>query len=223
MSTSKGQGKGKARKKAKRSRARGTVSVVAHDAAVCDAVAAALDDAGYACETFGDENAYIDTTAGRPPSRTGCIVLEADLPGDGSFDLLGWLNGDPDALPIICLTDHGDVALAVRAMKAGAMDVLTRPVDPDALVDLAVAALREDGKRRKRRRRRSELLGRADQLTPREAEVFEKITQGFANKAVAIDFGISERTVEIHRSRVMRKMQARNIVELVHMKLCLDE
>ena len=223
MSKSKARGKAKAKAKAKRSRTRATVSVVADDATVRDAVATALDRAGYTCETFADPQAFLDAAAGWAEGRSGCVVLEDDLRGKTGLDVQDALNADPNARPIIFLVDDGDVPQAVDAMKGGAMEVLTKPVDADALADCTAAAIREDGKRRKRRRRRTELLGRAEELTPREAQVFDKITQGLANKAVAIDFGISERTVEIHRSRVMRKMQARNLVDLVHMRLTLDE
>lgn len=199
-----------------------TVFVVDDDEPIRDALALALGRAGYACETFPDANGFLNAFARWPADRCGCVVLDIFLPGISGLDLQEHLSADPDGLPIIFITGRGDIPMAVRAMKGGAVDVLLKPFKAEDLLERAAAALRTDAKRRRRRRARKELLDRLVQLTPREKQVFDRIAGGQANKAVAIDFGISERTVEIHRSRVMKKMQARNLADLIRKKYCLE-
>ena len=203
-------------------RSRQTVFVVDDDELMRDALAMALDKAGYACETFPDATGFLDAFRGWPADRSGCLVLDIVLPGISGLDLQERLSANPYGLPIIFITGRGDIPMAVRAMKGGAVDVLPKPFRAGELLERTAAALRTDLKRRRKRRARRELLDRLVELTPREKQVFERIAGGQANKAVAIDFGISERTVEIHRSRVMKKMQARSLADLVRMKYCLD-
>lgn len=203
-------------------RSRQTVFVVEDDEPMRDALALALGKAGYACETFPDAAGFLNAFTRWPPDRSGCLVLDIFLPGISGLDLQEHLSARPDGLPIIFITGRGDIPTAVRAMKGGAVDVLPKPFKAEDLLERTAHALCTDAKRRRRRRARKELLDRQVRLTPREAQVFERIAGGQANKAVAIDFGISERTVEIHRSRVMKKMQARNLADLVRIKFCLD-
>ncbi|MCY3814578.1 MAG: response regulator [Gammaproteobacteria bacterium] len=203
-------------------RSRQTVFVVEDDEPMRDALALALGKAGYACETFPDATGFLNALTRWPQDRSGCLVLDIFLPDISGLDLQDHLSANADALPIIFITGRGDIPMTVRAMKGGAVDVLPKPFRAEDLLERTAAALCADAKRRRKRRARKELRDRLVRLTPREKQVFERIAGGQANKAVAIDFGISERTVEIHRSRVMKKMQARNLADLVRMKFCLD-
>lgn len=199
-----------------------TVFVVDDDEPMRDALALTLGRAGYACETFADATGFLDAFARWPADCSSCLVLDIFLPDISGLDLQDHLIANAGGLPIIFITGRGDIPMTVRAMKGGAVDVLPKPFRAEDLLERTAAALCADAKRRRQRRARKGLLDRLVQLTPREKQVFERIAGGQANKAVAIDFGISERTVEIHRSRVMRKMQARNLADLVRMKFCLD-
>ena len=203
-------------------RSRQTVFVVEDDEPMRDALALALGKAGYACETFPDATGFLNALTRWPADRSGCLVLDIFLPDISGLDLQDRLSANADGLPIIFITGRGDIPMAVRAMKGGAVDVLPKPFRAEDLLERTAAALCADAKQRRKRRARKELRDRLVRLTPRERQVFERIAGGQANKAVAIDFGISERTVEIHRSRVMKKMQARNLADLVRMKFCLE-
>ena len=203
-------------------RSRQTVFVVEDDEPMRDALAQALGKAGYACETFPDATGFLNAFTRWPADRSGCLVLDIFLPDISGLDLQDRLSANADGLPIIFITGRGDIPMTVRAMKGGAMDVLPKPFRAEDLLERTAAALCADTMRRRKRRARKELRDRLVRLTPRERQVFERIAGGQANKAVAIDFGISERTVEIHRSRVMKKMQARNLADLVRMKFCLE-
>ena len=199
-----------------------TVFVVEDDESMRDALALALGKAGYACEAFPDATGFLNAFARWPSDRSGCLVLDMFLPDISGLDLQDHLTANADGLPIIFITDRGDIPMVVRAMKGGAIDVLPKPFRAEDLLERTAAALCADAKRRRRRQAREKLRDRLVRLTPREKQVFEKIAGGQTNKAVAIDFGISKRTVEIHRSRVMKKMQARNLADLVRMKFCLE-
>ena len=199
-----------------------TIFVIDDDAPMRDALAGAFAADGYDCETFADAEQFLAAAETWPEERGGCLVLDAVLPGLSGLDLQDRLSAEADGLPIIFITGYGDIPMAVRAMKGGAVDFLPKPFKPKELLERAEAALRTDIERRKRRRARKVLLDRVAELTPRETQVFEKITNGQSNRAVALDFGISERTVEIHRGRVMRKMMAQSLPNLVHMKVLLD-
>lgn len=206
----------------KNRRSRQTVFLVEDDEPTRDALALALGNAGYTCEAFPDATGFLNAFTRWPADGSGCLVLDIFLPDISGLDLQDRLGDRADGLPIIFITGRGDIPMAVRAMKGGAVDVLPKPFKAEDLLERTAAALCADAKRRRRRRARKELRDRVLQLTPREKQVFERIAGGQANKAVAIDFGISERTVEIHRSRVMKKMQARNLADLVRMKFCLE-
>ena len=200
-----------------------TVFVVDDDEPMREALALTLGRAGYACKTFPNATAFLNAFARWPADHSSCLVLDIFLPDISGLDLQDHLRANAHRLPIIFITGRGDIPMAVRAMKGGAVDVLPKPFSAEDLLERTATALCADAKQRRHRRARKKLLDRLVQLTPRETQVFERVAGGQANKAVAIDFGISERTVEIHRSRVMKKMQARNLADLVRMKFCLDE
>ena len=200
-----------------------TVFVVDDDEHMREALALTLGKAGYACKTFPNATGFLNAYARWPADHSSCLVLDIFLPDISGLDLQDHLSANGHGLPIIFITGRGDIPMTVRAMKGGAIDVLPKPFRTEDLLERTAAALCADAKQRHHRRARKKLLDRLVQLTPRETQVFERIADGQANKAVAIDFGISERTVEIHRSRVMKKMQARNLADLVRMKFCMDE
>jgi FixJ family two-component response regulator len=151
----------------------------------------------------------------QPGNTPGCVVLDVRMPGPSGLDLqeaFGKLN---DALPIIFLTGHGDIPTSVRAMKAGAVDFLTKPVERQALLDAVRNALARDGESRNLRQRDNTLRGRFETLTPRERAVFTLVAAGKANKVIAAELDTSERTVKAHRAQVMEKMQVASLAELV--------
>ena len=200
-----------------------TVFVVDDDAAVRDAIATLLEGDDIACETYASADAFLQAAATWPSPPGGCLILDMHMPGVGGLDLQDQLKAQGLDLPIIFITGYGDVPSAVRAMKGGALDFLSKPFTAEALSSRIREALRKDAERRTAQRDLAALRERAAELSPRELEVFKRVSAGVANKVVAMDLGISERTVEIHRRQVMRKMGARNFATLVRMKLALDQ
>ena len=174
-------------------RSRQTVFVVEDDESVREALALTLSGAGYACEPFPDATTFLDAFARRPADRNACLVLDASLPGISGLELQEHLNANPDGLPIVFVAGRGDIRVAAQAMKGGAVDVLPKPVKAEDLLERTAAALRTDVERRRRRRARNELLDRLSRLTPRERQVFERVTHGQTNSELAADLGISVR------------------------------
>lgn len=198
------------------------VFVVDDDDAMRDAVSALMHSAGIACRTYPSAQAFLDAFTSVEPDVGGCLVLDIRMPGMDGLELQDALTQIGVDLPIVFISRYGDIPTAVRAMKGGATDFLSLPAEAKVLRDRIASALDADVKRRERRQQLAELQTRTATLSPRESEVFERVATGQANKAIAIDLGISERTVEIHRSRVMKKMMANNLAELVRMKIALD-
>lgn len=190
--------------------------VVDDDEAVRDALRMLLDSRGYGvCCCNGPEDFMTQFDPGIP----SCVILDLDMPGTSGLELhkaLATRGGQPS---VIFLTGHGDVPAAVRALKQGAIDFLQKPIVDDhaflALVDKAVGRSAELTDRD--RRLRNDQL-RMEQLTPREREILEQVCMGKANKVIAADLGISERTVELHRGRVVRKLGVRSVAELVKLR-----
>lgn len=199
-----------------------TVFVVDDDDAMRDAVSALMHNTGIACRTYPSAQAFLDALGSVERDVGGCLVLDVRMPGMDGLELQEELIRMGVDLPIVFISRYGDIPSVVRAMKNGASDFLSLPAEGEVLRDRIAEALDVDVHRRERRRRRAELRARTATLSPRETEVFERVVTGQANKAIAIDLGISERTVEIHRSRVMKKMMANNLAELVRMKIFLD-
>ena len=198
------------------------VFVVDDDDAMRDAVSALMHATGVACRTYPSARAFLDALASVEGDVGGCVVLDIRMPGMDGLELQDALTEIGVDLPIVFISRYGDIPTAVRAMKSGAADFLSLPAEAEVLGDRIASALDADVDRRERRRQLAELRTRTATLSPRESEVFERVATGQANKAIAIDLGISERTVEIHRSRVMKKMMANNLAELVRMKIALD-
>ena len=200
-----------------------TVFVVDDDAAVRDAIATLLEAEGTACETYASAEAFLAIASNWPATPSGCLVLDVRMAGLDGLDLQDELKARGIALPIVFITGYGDVPSAVRAMKGGAVDFLSKPFTAEALSGRIREALQADAETRTALRDLAATRTRAATLSGREREVFHRVADGQANKVVAIELGISERTVEIHRSHVMKKMGARSLASLVRMKVALDQ
>jgi RNA polymerase sigma factor (sigma-70 family) len=148
-------------------------------------------------------------------STPGCLVLDVRFSGMSGLDFQASLQRDGNRTPIIVMTGHGDIPMSVRAMKAGALDFLTKPFRDQDLIDAVTGAIERDRVQRKDYESRSVLEALLDRLTPREREVMKAVVNGLMNKQIAADFGISPVTVKLHRSNVMRKMEARSLADLV--------
>lgn len=190
------------------------IFVVDDDAAVRQSLSLLIRSMSLAVETFESAQAFLDQCDQR---RGGCLVLDIRMPGMSGLDLQEELRRRSVELPIIFITGHGDVTMAVRAMKAGAIDFIEKPFNDQQLLDRINQALDIERGWRESRREREQIAARIGQLSPREHEVMTRIVAGQANKVIAIELGLSERTVEIHRSKVMSKTGARSLAELVSM------
>jgi two-component system, LuxR family, response regulator FixJ len=157
------------------------------------------------------------------PLQPGCLVLDVRMPGMSGLELQQRLNLRGAVIPVIFITGHGDIPMAVKAMQQGAFDFLQKPFRDQELIDRIQRALEKDLANRAERGERSRIRERHATLTPREREVLALVTSGKANKVMAADLGLSQRTVEIHRARVMEKMRASSLAHLVRMVLDLEE
>jgi two-component system response regulator FixJ len=157
------------------------------------------------------------------PLQPGCLVLDVRMPGMSGLELQQQLNLRGAVIPVIFITGHGDIPMAVEAMQQGACDFLQKPFRDQDLIDRIQRALEKDRANRAALDERSRIRERHEMLTPREREVLALVTSGKANKIMAADLGLSQRTVEIHRARVMEKMGASSLAHLVRMVLDLEE
>ncbi|NFV81063.1 response regulator FixJ [Magnetospirillum aberrantis] len=196
------------------------VHVVDDDGAIRDALVLLLEAAGHAARAHADAASFL---AVLDPAQPGCVVADVRMPGMSGLELLRHLGLSRIDLPVIIITGHADVAMAVEALKAGAADFIEKPFDEDVLLSAVERALDRGARAFRERRHVDEIAARAASLTPREREVMDLVVQGMPNKAVAVELSISARTVEIHRARVMEKMAAASLSDLVRMALRLDE
>jgi two-component system response regulator FixJ len=190
------------------------VFIVDDDAAVRDSLGLLLRSVGLRHESYSSASDFLETY---DPARPGCLVLDVRMPGMSGLELQEELQKRHSTLPIIFLTAHGDVPMAVAAVKAGAVDFVQKPFRDQDLIDKIHHAINQDSRIREKLADRQKILSRIDSLTPREREVMDMVVDGKANKVIAIDLGLSQRTVEIHRARVMRKMNADSVSQLVQM------
>jgi two-component system response regulator FixJ len=195
-----------------------TIYIVDDDDSMRHAIALLLKSVDYNSITFSKPSEFL---ARFDANVHGCLVLDIRMPEMSGLEIQQQLNRSGAILPVIFITGHGDIPMAVQAMKDGAFDFLTKPFRDQELLDRINNALQQDAENREAVERHADLRARVSSLTPREQEVFHLIVDGKANKVVAIDLGLSERTVEIHRSNVMEKMGARSVAHLVKMHLSL--
>ncbi|MBT8098701.1 MAG: response regulator [Gammaproteobacteria bacterium] len=177
---------------------------------------ALLDSVDLGHEAFASADDFLDQVESQRP---GCLVLDIRMPGLGGLELQDKLIDRGDSVPIIFITGHGDVPMAVEALQKGAVDFIQKPFRDQDLLDRIRDALSTDRERRERQHQQDEIDKRIARLTKREGEVFELVVTGKPNKVIAYELGVSQRTVEIHRARVMEKMQARSLADLVKMHL----
>jgi FixJ family two-component response regulator len=192
--------------------ARPLVILVDDDDGLREALHDLLLSVGLDAVSFASTQELLETTL---PDRPGCLVADIRMPGISGLDLQRRLAKSADAKPIVFLTGHGDIPMSVQAMKAGAVDFLTKPVREQTLLDAVAAGIERDIKQRARARRLREYLGKVALLSPRERQVMRHVAIGRQVKQIAFDLGISEITVKLHRTNVMQKMQLASIGELV--------
>lgn len=195
------------------------VFVVDDDEPVRDAIGMLLETVDIPYRSYDSAQAFLDEY---DPEHRGCLVLDIRMPGMSGLELQQRLIEMEAPIPIVFITGHGDVPMAVEAMKRGAIDFIRKPFRDQELLDRVHQALAREADERAEAETIADVRDRVGALTPREHEVFLRVAAGQANKVVAIELGISERTVEIHRSQVMQKTGARSLADLVRMKLTLD-
>ena len=192
------------------------VHVIDDDADARESLAFLLGTADIEVHTYESATAFLEALS---RVQAGCIVTDVRMPGIDGMALLRQLKDSGSPLPVIVMTGHGDVPLAVEAMKLGAIDFLEKPFDDNALLAAVRAALSENLAHSERESRRADILERMATLSPRERQVLDGLVVGHPNKTIAFDLGISARTVEVYRANVMTKMNAGSLSELVRMAL----
>ena len=203
----------------KNTRKKPTVYIVDDDDGMRRALTVLMSTVGYSAVAFERPADFLQKL---DPNQPGCLVLDVRMPEMSGLEVQQHLNRQGSMLPVILITGHGDIPMAVQAMKDGAFDFLQKPFRDQDLLDRINGALKQDAENRELVERHADLKRRVDSLTPREHEVMALVVDGRANKVIAIDLGLSERTVEIHRANVMEKMQARSVAHLVKMHLTLN-
>ena len=192
------------------------VHVIDDDEAMRQSLAFLLEAVGMEVQTYESAVAFLEVA---PAVKAGCVITDVRMPGLSGVELLRQLRERKLGIPVIVITGHGDVPLAVEAMKIGAMDFLEKPFDDEALVASVRSALNQLDQDRKREAERSDIEGRLATLSNRERDVLQGLVAGLANKQIAYDLGISPRTIEIYRANLMTKMQAASLSDLVRMAL----
>lgn len=192
------------------------VYLIDDDDAVRDSMSMLLEASDLPCHSFTSADEFFDYYDG---TQRGCLVLDIRMPGMTGLELQQRLKAKESTLPIIFITGHGDVPMAVEAMRHGAADFLRKPVMEQDFLDRVQQALEQESGDWHQKLDREQSREQIALLTDREREVFERVAEGFANKVIATELGISERTVEVHRSQVMKKLGARTLAQLVRIQL----
>jgi len=188
------------------------VHVVDDDAGMRTGLCRLLEAAGYEARPYASAG---DLLLAEPGDAPGCLLLDVKMPGPSGLELQEALARRDEPLPVVFLTGHGDIPMSVRALKAGASDFLTKPVERETLLAVVKSALAEDAARRAERAERRALQEHYETLTPREREVLAHVVAGKLNKQIAADIGAAERTVKAHRAQVMQKMEVDSLPDLV--------
>jgi FixJ family two-component response regulator len=191
----------------------GTVFLVDDDEGVRKALSRVLREEGWEVLAFESAEAFLART---DRVACGCLVLDVTMPGLDGLALQRRLASDGEGMPIVFITGHGDIPMTVQALKAGAADFLTKPVQSQALVRAVREAIEQDASRRRAREESAKMRQRLSSLTPREREVLELIVAGSLNKQIAAALGVVEQTVKFHRARIMERMEAKTAAELMH-------
>jgi FixJ family two-component response regulator len=190
------------------------VLVVDDDASVRKSLSRVISEAGYRVEAYASSREFL---ARVPEAGPSCLVLDVRMPGITGLELQQTLAGAVHEIPIVFITGHGDIPMSVKAMKAGAVDFLTKPFARKDLLDAIARAVAKDTRDLGMEARDDEIRGRVKLLTPRESQVFALVVTGMLNKQIASELGIGEKTVKVHRARVMEKMQAGSVATLVRL------
>ncbi len=195
------------------------VFIVDDDQEVRDAMQLLMESVGLPVSTFESAQAYLQQFN---PEQAGCLVLDVRMPGMSGLDLQTRLASEQLHPPIIIITGHGDVPMAVRAVQAGALDFIEKPFNDQVLLDSVHRAIEQDAEQRGQASILADIKARWERLTPREREVLELVIDGKRNKVIAFELDVSQSTVEAHRAKVMEKMEAGTLSDLMRMMLSLE-
>ena len=195
-----------------------TVYIVDDDQAVRDSLSWLISSIGLKVETFETAQHFLDNYE---RERPGCLLVDVRMPGMSGLELQQHIAQDNQCLPVIIVTGHGDVKMAVNAMKQGAFDFIEKPYNDQVMLDLLQTALKECERRRSAKMEHQEVQNLYDNLTAREREVMDMIVAGNTNKQIAYGLDISEKTVEAHRAKVMDKLEARSLADLIRKSVVL--
>jgi RNA polymerase sigma factor (sigma-70 family) len=196
-----------------------TIFVVDDDEAIRDSLAVLLKTVDLNATTFSSGDEFLEAY---DPGWEGCVLLDIRMPGTSGMEVQKRLAESGCSIPVIFITGHGDIPMAVEAMHGGAFDFIQKPFRDQDLLDRIDQALTTSNEQEQQSARKKTVQNQLQTLTPREQEVMQLVVHGSANKVIAMDLGVSQRTVEIHRARVMEKMQARSLAELVRMALLIE-
>ena len=196
-----------------------TVFIVDDDEAMRDALDTLIRSVGMRTSLHASADEFL---AAYDPEQPGCLVLDVRMPGMSGLDLQDALAEQGIKLPVIIITGHGDIPMAVQAMRAGAVDFLEKPFREQELLHRIHQAVEQDARAQQDRAAKAEITARLASLTPREGQVLDLVVAGKPNKAIAGELGLSHKTVEFHRAKIMDKMRADNVAELVRMVLAAE-
>ncbi len=198
----------------------GNIYIIDDDQQVRGALALLMESVGLKPQTFSSGMEFLEQF---DPEQPGCIILDVRMPGMSGLELQARLAAEPVHPPIIIITGHGDVPMAVRAVQAGAVNFIEKPFNDQVLLDSVHRALEKDAQRRGKASRLAEIKSRLESLTPREKEVMNLVVAGQRNKVIAMNLSVAQSTVEAHRAKVMEKMRAESLSDLMRMVLSLED